>query len=315
VKILLSDGDRRLALASGYGRLAAGLDKGLPHFGHTVIYGLEPGIDVCLYTCPPSSMKPEKIPFPTAAFTMHELEHLPPKKAGWVDVLNRLDLVITPTEWNAEAWRRFGVRTPIAVVPLGVDLDDYHLPKTREFTVLTVHENLGSESSRENWEDTLTAFFGAFRAGEPARLLVKTWKWKPQQFEKSVERLSRKLGIEAHDRPVVQILDADLPPQEMRSLYQQSWLFLKNANREGWGLPATEAVACGATIAASRIEPLLSHLPEDTYWFNVGDVTGLSAIMRSAYSSYEHTMARAYAHNAQRTSELVSHALIAHLQR
>ena len=57
----------------------------------------------------------------------------------------------------------------------------------------------------------------------------------------------------------------------MRDLYLSAWLFVKNANREGWGLPATEAVACGIRVAASEIQPLRSHLPAGTRWFRLGD--------------------------------------------
>lgn len=314
MKIFLCDGNRRQVVASGYGSLAAALDRGLPPLGHEIIYAPERDTDVCLFVSPPSSMSPQKMPFPTAGFTMHELTTLPESKAGWVDILNRLDLLITPTEWNAQVWKDLGVRTPIAVVPLGVDPSVYHLPKTSDFTVLTVHENLGGGSSRENWRQTLQSFIQGFAGVEGARLIIKTWKWKPESFESAVCEEASRRGV---DRTSIQVdvIDDVVPPNEMRALYQQCWLFLKNANREGWSLPTTEAVACGATVAATRIEPLLSHLPADTEWFDVGDNDALIAILNRSHSDYLASTSKSRRFTSSRTAALTARALERHFEK
>ena len=44
-------------------------------------------------------------------------------------------------------------------------------------------------------------------------------------------------------------------------------------------MPCTEAIACGTPVAATAIEPLLSHLPQDTRWFGPGDVKGLQGVI------------------------------------
>lgn len=279
MRIFFHDGDRRLRAATGYGQLAAGLAQELPRLGHELVFAPASDVSVCLHICPPSSMNTGAIQQPQAAFTMHETESLPESKQQWIQILNDVELVLTPTDWNRRIWKSLGVETPIEVVPLGVDADVYKLPKTEHFSVLCAHENLGSESSRENWRDTIRAYYGAFAGRDDVELIIKTWRWKPAGFEQAKAAVCAELDLDAAVAPPVTVIDDDLTSEQMRDLYQRTWLFLKNANREGWGLPATEALASGAEIAASRIQPLVSHLPDDVAWFAVGDHAALKSIL------------------------------------
>ncbi len=312
MQIFFHDGERRLKVESGYGQVAAGLAAELPALGHELVYGLGPGVDVCLHICPPSSIRPERIPVPQAAFTMHELETLPEAKRGWIEILNAVDLVLTPTDWNRDVWKRLGVSTAIEVVPLGIDPHAYRPVTTSHFTALAVHENLGSDSSRENWRDTLLAFYSAFAGVADAELIIKTWRWKPAEWETAKAEAAGRLELREDEVPAISVIDDELPVDEMRSLYQRCWLFVKNANREGWGLPASEAVACGARVAASRIQPLVSHLPEDTRWFEPGDWRALESILVAAREDQLRSAARAHRHTWERTGRLASEALERH---
>src|SRR5207248_1304750 len=53
------------------------------------------------------------------AFTMLEVDGLP---LDWVNLLNQMDEVWVPTPFNAQTFADSGVRRPIRVVPLAVDL-------------------------------------------------------------------------------------------------------------------------------------------------------------------------------------------------
>ena len=153
----ISDGNRHADNESGYGQLSAGLGSGLTALGHDVRFAPFPEMDACLFVCPPSAIQ-RSHDVPAAAFTMHELDHLPEAKKAWPEILNGLDLLITPTSWNRRVWELVGVKIQIDVVPLGIDVDSYFPVTGRSCVFLAVHENLGSGSSRENWHDTLTAY-------------------------------------------------------------------------------------------------------------------------------------------------------------
>jgi glycosyltransferase involved in cell wall biosynthesis len=308
MRIWLSDGDRRLLEGNGYGQVSAAVARGLIELGHDVQFQEFPGMELALFICPPGKIKLGR-QVRSAAITMHELDDLPEAKRDWVEILNRLDLVITPTEWNREVWRRAGVSTAVTVVPLGVDPESYYPVTGRRCTFLCVHENLGGATSREDWQQTLRAYLGAFSAEDDVRLLVKTWKWKPGEFD--AERLAAlsELGIEEQSAAAIEVIDDTLSAAAMRSLYQQAWLFIKNANREGWSLPCSEALACGTPVAATRIEPLLSHLPEQTRWFDRGDSEGLRAILEREHQRFRSHLRLAQRHDATVMAKLVEVAL------
>jgi hypothetical protein len=103
MKILLIDGERRKLAQSGYGRIASALAEHLPPLGHELVFSLAPDLDVCLYASPPYSMRKEHTRGAArVGFTMHELEELQEGKEDWPEIVDRLDLVLTPTAWGRE---------------------------------------------------------------------------------------------------------------------------------------------------------------------------------------------------------------------
>ncbi len=308
MRIWLSDGDRRLLDGNGYGQVSATVARGLIELGHDVQFQEFPGMELALFVCPPDKIKFGR-QVRSAAITMHELDELPEVKHGWIEILNRLDLVITPTSWNRKVWERAGVRTPIEVVPLGIDAGSYYPVTGRRCTFLCVHENLGGETSREDWRQTLRAYLAAFTVEDAVRLLIKTWKWKPAEFQAALQAIQLELGLTEDRAAEIEVIDGALSFDEMRALYQGAWLFLKNANREGWSMPCTEALACGTPVAAARIEPLLSHLPEQTRWFELGDVGALGSIMEREYARFRSHLRLAQRNDSQLTAKLVEVAL------
>lgn len=308
MRVWVSDGDRRLDEGSGYGQVSAAVSRGLIELGHEVRFQEFPGMEVALFICPPGKIKLGRRVC-SAAITMHELDHLPPDKRDWVGILNQLDLVITPTGWNRAVWEREGVRTPIEVVPLGVDPELYFPATGRRCTFLCVHENLGGESSRENWRQTLRVYLKTFTRSDGVRLQIKTWKWKPAEFEAARQAVLGELGVDEGDAAEVEVIDGVLAPEQMRALYQGASLLIKNANREGWSMPCSEAIACGTPVAACGVEPLLSHLPEDTRWFERGDSDELQRVLRREHARFASRLRLAQRHDASSMTKLVELAL------
>ena len=86
-------------------------------------------------------------------------------------------------------------------------------------------------------------------------------------------------------------------------------MFVKNANREGWSMPCSEAIACATPVAAAAIEPLLSHLGEDTRWFTAGDAEELGGVLQGEYARFRSGLRLAQRHNASVTTKLIEGAL------
>jgi glycosyltransferase involved in cell wall biosynthesis len=311
MNLWIRDGRRHEQAASGYGQLAAGLAAGLVRLGHTVTFALSHATDACLNICPPSRIRhrPDVL---SAAFTMHELETLPPDKKNWPDILNDMDLVLTPTAWNKAVWQSLGVRAPIEIVPLGVDDTVFAPPTGRTCIFLTVHENFGGASSRENWRDTILAYYSTFNQTDRVELVVKTWKWKRPGWDVARDDLAKAAGKSTNDLPHVTIIDDQLTAHDLTSLYHRAWLFVKNANREGWSLPCTEAAACGTQIAATNIQPLTTHLSADTEWFTPGDVKELSRLLSKQYRLFLAAESHSRLYTWDNTAALTARAIARH---
>ena len=117
------------------------------------------------------------------------------------------------------------------------------------------------------------------------------------------------LGLEEGGAPAIEVIDAELSAERLRELYQRAWLFIKNANREGWSMPCSEAIACGTAVAAVDIQPLCSHLPEETKWFAAGDVQGLADVLRREHLRFRSHLRRCQRSDATVTTKLVEVAL------
>ena len=62
-------------------------------------------------------------------------------------------------------------------------------------------------------------------------------------------------------------------------------------------------------VAATAIEPLLSHLPADTSWFDRGDVQALRRVLSGEHERFVSHLALLQRHDSRVTTKLVEAAL------
>lgn len=186
--------------------------------------------------------------------TVWEFETLP---AHWPALINQLDGVIVPTQWNAEVFRRCGVQVPVFVVP--------HLPHSPHLTRSAVSQassshpstfrfyTIGQWSERKGVEAAVEAFVRGFSGHKNVELIVKTspynfsrvhrhWRWR---FRARLERTSRALNriLRSHrNPPIVRLIDNENQSTgAIARLHEQGDCYLSLARAEGWGLGAFEA--------------------------------------------------------------------------
>lgn len=280
MKILILDTSRHTNLASGYGHMARDIAIGLDRRGHDVYFDynvmtgdgtvdrisqkvfLDSPDAIYLWTKPPSFIKDPKFDKSrkNVFFTMHETPTFMGHKAEWPSLLNDCKLVLTPTEWNKKVFVDNGVRVPVSVIPLGVDLRSFHPESVTDyFKVLSVHEAFGVPSSREDWRMTLDAFNEQFKDRPGAYLTVKSWNVKPENIE-----ALRAQGLMNR----VSVITITLENKSMMELYQQHAAFIKNSNKEGWCFPLTEAIACGSRVIVYDNPVLRENVREyPAMWF------------------------------------------------
>lgn len=121
-------------------------------------------------------------------------------------------------------------------------------PIGRHFDLLHV----GSTIARKRI-DVLLGVFAAVRAVEPRARLLKAGG----ALTDAQRALARDLGLEPH---IVQL--PFLPTRRLAALYRRAGVVLVTAEREGFGLPVIEALACGAPVVATDL-PVLREVGGD----------------------------------------------------
>lgn len=259
MKIIIYDAGRRNQLTTGYGLISHQFSNRLRGKGHLIYYYDErtfpDDIDMWLWIRPPHYIKyPEfKDHNLNVFYTMHEHDTLKYGKKEWPALLNRCTAVITPTEWNKKVWEKHSVTKPIYVVPPGVDSKTFKGNKTYQFSLLSIHEGLGLEGSREKWKENIQAYFDLFYDNhhDEVSYTIKSWSVDWQGYKHFVDKLINRKKYEADKLPQINVMETEITPSGMNSLYGSHWAFLKNTLGEGWCLPALEAVAVGTRVIAN----------------------------------------------------------------
>jgi glycosyltransferase involved in cell wall biosynthesis len=180
-------------------------------------------------------------------YTMLEVDGFPDE---WVRQANLMDEVWVPSSANRDAFVRSGVRQPVLVMPLGVDIDHFN-PGIRGwpnphglFVFLAVFE----WGERKAPGLLLSAFNRAFRCNEPVVLVCKTIN-KNRNLD--VRREIESLRLTSSGGRIVFLHNREIPYHELGALYRSADCFVSPGHGEGWNMPLMEAMACGLPAIAT----------------------------------------------------------------
>lgn len=184
---------------------------------------------------------PDQPPTPgkkVAYLTMWESTKLPPE---YIENLNKADLIITPSAWNATCFNASGVTRPIRIVPLGIDPQIFYhrapKPQDAKMCVFGTAGRMAHGGARKGINEVIDAFQRAFPETKDVRLKVK--------------------GFE--DCPIADVVDPriEISRKFMSNDELARWLasltcFVSGAKGEGWGLLQHEALAVGRPVIAAK---------------------------------------------------------------
>ena len=192
--------------------------------------------------------------------TMFETDALP---AHWVERCNERDELWLPSQFNRETFAAAGVRTPVVIVPGGIDTTRYHeniaplsVPGLRGTVFLSVFE----WRYRKGWDVLLRAWANAFTPDDDVTLLLRTYpasnthgRDRHALVESSINAfLKTQCGKARHQVAPIVALTETLPDSALPSLYNTAHAFVLPTRGEGWGRPLMEAMASALPVIATR---------------------------------------------------------------
>lgn len=189
----------------------------------------------------------------TVYSTMWESTKLPPMGPM---VLNKAEVVVCPTWWNASCFSANGVQVPIRVVPLGIYTDVfsyspmqslYH-PTFKAKCVFGTAGRMAHGGVRKGINEVIHAFQKAFPTEDDVVLKVKVFPDCPVEHVKD---------------PRIEIIQAMLTDQEMADWLRSLTCFVSAATGEGFGLIQLQALAVGRPIISVEFGGITTFFNED----------------------------------------------------
>lgn len=209
---------------NGYGYAAEMCKKSLVELGHEVDW-MDPTADVELNFIQPENWCWSGVDYRIAYLPW---ESTAPRD-GWVDKLNEVDEVWTPSPWCAELFSEWGVTKPIKVYQHGVDPIWAYARRSSEGRFNVLHH--GAEALRKGGNETIRAFMDTLWS-ESSTLHLKMIL---QQFN-------------IIDSEHIKVYKEKSSIEDLVRLYQASDLFLYPSYGEGFGLTPLQAMATGMPV-------------------------------------------------------------------
>jgi glycosyltransferase involved in cell wall biosynthesis len=177
------------------------------------------------------------------------------------------------TEYGKEILERSGVRTPILVMPLGVDADRYYPncgkidfgAATRDFKFISVFR----WSYRKGFDILLKAFMEEFSANENVSLIMVSRAAQTPEEVGTDKMLQDFNDIKsfikkpAEELPHIALYTKPIDEKNMPKFYNSANAFILISRGEGFGLPYIEAAACGLPVIGSNCSGQTDFLKED----------------------------------------------------
>lgn len=187
---------------------------------------------------------------------------------GWVDAINKMNLVIVPSEFTKETLMRSGkTTTPIVVVPESFpdalleqeSTEKLSLGLETKFNFLVFGQATGGDAAadRKNLPYTLKWLFEAFHDKPDVGVILKTNMGRFSDIDKmTCEHMLKKLLAEINkpEHPKFYLLHGDMSEREVAALYREPSIkaLVTLTHGEGFGLPILEAAASGVPVIATN---------------------------------------------------------------
>lgn len=171
----------------------------------------------------------------------------------WARLCNEFDLIVVPSRFCRAAFIDSGVRTPVLVVPHGIEPEyrSYRDIRFREPCIFFNTFSAHSMAARKSAEELVRCFTSTFTSRDEARLKLRT------------QITGRMLGlVETYDRNgMVELVRADdLSTEEFARLYSDIHCTVHPSKGEGFGLIPFQSIACERPVIAAPVTGMRDYL-------------------------------------------------------
>jgi len=211
-------------------------------------------------------------------YTTWETDKIP---RHWKDLLNIMDGIFVPCNWNRDVFRECGVKTRIEVLPhisqfQGRNPEILSTPGLQKLIKRIdnrfVFYNIGVWSERKAPWLLIKTFLSEFRSDERVTLIIKTGKHDFANYRRKWSRpwrfvpgnaatAFRTVMKSGTNGPQVIHLDEEMSDDDIAWLHKTGDCFVSLAHGEGWGLGSYEAAWYGKSIITTGIGGVLDYLP------------------------------------------------------
>lgn len=182
---------------------------------------------------------------------------LPATPADWVEALNSMDMVITPTQFIEDSFRNSGVVTPMVRMPQWFEIGPqlagqrtrFGLPETG-FLFLSAFD-VNSDPSRKNPMAAIDAFERAFPIGQSSPDVCLVVKAGHLTSNPKGEELIADLKARVSKNPQLLLYQDMIPQSDLQSFYANFDAFVSLHRSEGLGLILMEMMGQAKPVLAT----------------------------------------------------------------
>lgn len=182
-----------------------------------------------------------------------------------VEEYNKMDCILSSTEWSKKVKEKSGVNVPIRVLPPSVDTNRFPIIDRKRkngepFTFLHV----GDSNTRKNHTQLIEGYINAFPDNGKTKLILKSTLYNSEDLAYKnaiyIERYGYRKDIEfVFPQP-------PLTHQELLELYRRADCYINISHGEGLGMPDMEAMSTGLPVVGINWDARSAFLDDTVGW-------------------------------------------------
>jgi hypothetical protein len=175
----------------------------------------------------------------------------------YIDEMNKLDDVCTPSPWGVEVLKNNGLTVPCHAIRGGVDTSIFNSknrnPDSKKFRFL----HIGKKENRKSTEMIVQAFANVFGGNRKVRLSLYINNFHIPNFNPS-DYVFQTLSLIGKESVMKQIDVCDFE-ENIVDIYNRHHVAVLPSKSEGIGLPALEGMACGLPVITTFNSAMMDY--------------------------------------------------------